>query len=408
MKIAYITAYTPFGRGETFILEEMEAVIANGVDLTIIPKNPPKDIFHKAGVKLKDKTICLPLLNLAILRSFLRKIHKAAVWDVLRTMLYQSRSLKIFLKNLAILPKAVHISKLIGSMNIGHLHAHWGSTTATMTWIISKLTNIPWSMTLHRWDITENNLMKIKVAQASFVRCISESGLHEVLELVGNEYEHKLILIHMGVSIPTRECSSVHSTSKDMIFACPANLLPVKGHRYLIKAFRLLKDMGINNYQCLFIGDGPLANEILQNIIENHLQEVVKPIGSISHERLMEMYRKREINAVVLPSIITEDGEKEGIPVSLMEAMAHGIPVISTRTGGIPELLSEGAGLLVDEKNSGKLASTLFKFLSDPVSYRELSDKGYKRVVCDFNSEINVRRLISMMASHTCMTSRRN
>ncbi len=86
-----------------------------------------------------------------------------------------------------------------------------------------------------------------------------------------------------------------------------------------------------------------------------NLGDIIIFYGAKPHERLLELYRNREIDCVVLPSIVTEKGEYEGIPVSLIEAMSYKIPVVSTNTGGIPELLEGGAGIIVEQKNPYEL-----------------------------------------------------
>jgi len=100
------------------------------------------------------------------------------------------------------------------------------------------------------------------------------------------------------------------------------------------------------------------------------------------------------VDAVVLPSITTDDNEREGIPVALMEAMAYGIPVVSTRTAGIPELISEGAGLLVGEKEAQELAGAIEKLITDEELAAEIGKRGRERVEEEFHLQKNARLLL--------------
>lgn len=398
MRIAYITAHTPYGRGEIFILEEMLGLVEAGVDLLIVPRNPPKEVFHAKAKELLDRTLWLPLLNWKILASFLLAlITRPRLWNLIWRIFRESRSFWIILKNLAVLPKATYIARTFKRLKVDHIHAHWGSTTATMAWIISELTNIPFSVTLHRWDIAENNMLKTKAERALFFRFISEDGRIEALSLVGDKYQYKFKIIHVGVRIPQKQGGINEQLSRPFTIACPANLVLKKGHKYLIKACSLLVKQGIGGFRCLIIGDGPLENAIREQIEKEGLNDFVKLLGRIPHNVLLEMYERGEVDVVVLPSIITEDKEKEGIPVALMEAMAYGIPVISTATGGIPELLNGGAGLLVPSASSEALAEAILQLMSDQELREVLRNRAIERISQEFNLQTNVQRLIALM-----------
>jgi colanic acid/amylovoran biosynthesis glycosyltransferase len=135
-----------------------------------------------------DRAVWLPLFSGQIFLAFLKTaVMKPHLWKVLTDILRHSRTPRILIKNLAVVPKAVFIADLLRQAKVRHIHAHWGSTTATMAWIASELTVIPWSMTLHRWDIAENNMLKLKVERSAFVQCISEDGRREVLRIVGEK-----------------------------------------------------------------------------------------------------------------------------------------------------------------------------------------------------------------------------
>jgi len=398
MKIAYITAHTPFGRGETFVLEEMLAIAELGVELVIIPRNPPKEVFHCSAQKLLDQTIYLPLFNLQIFLSFLKTaLLNLRFWKIIGKILRDSRTSKILVKNLAVVPKAVFIAGLLRQTGVEHIHAHWGSTTATMAWIASELTGIPWSVTLHRWDIAENNLLKLKTERAAFVRCIAEDGKREVLSIVGEAYKDKVIVVHMGVLPPDGSLLQSRQSRPEFVIACPANFVPVKGHRFLIKACAQLVEKGIQNFRCLLIGDGPLEATIRQQITELGMEEFILLLGRLPHEELLGMYARGEVDLVVLPSIVTSEGEKEGIPVALMEAMAYGIPVISTLTGGIPELLKEGAGLLVPPASATDLAKAITLVIKNEDFRKSLSRKGRERILAEFDLRKNAAALLEMM-----------
>lgn len=397
MKIIYITAQTPLGKGETFILEELFELKRQEVDLLIIPRTPTREIFHKGAENLVKGSICLPLMNGKILIKFLFSlITRARIVKVIENIFKYSRSVHILVKNLAVLPKAVYISDITKNNNVKHIHAHWGSTTSTMAYVVSRLSGIPWSFTLHRWDIKENNMLKEKVKSAKFVRCISENGKIELLRIIGTDFKDKIKVIHMGVKIPTNVGGLLFKDKEYFKIVTPANLLAVKGHKYLIEACSILVEEGIKNFECIFYGKGLMRNELKEVIKKNLLNNYIKMPGMIPHEKLIQMYENSEVDIVILPSITTKNGEHEGIPVSLMEAMAYSIPVISTNTGGIPELLFDKAGVIVEGENPKQLAIVIKKFIKNRNFREKIGRQGYERVCKKFNIQKNTEKLLEL------------
>jgi glycosyltransferase involved in cell wall biosynthesis len=278
-----------------------------------------------------------------------------------------------------------------------------------MAYIISRITGIPWSLTLHRFDIYENNLLGRKARSASFVRCISEKGKTDLLKIVGDEFSSKVKAIHMGVEVPNKHRNFIktldsnnngNNFKKSFIFCVPANLVPVKGHKYLLEACTILVQKGVK-FKCIFCGDGPLKDELKRLIQKRGLEAHVNLYGVIPHDQLMHMYEKKEVDIVILPSITTENGEFEGIPVALMEAMAFGIPVISTDTGGIPELLGDGSGIMVKEKDPKAIADSIEKLMNNPTFYSFISGEGRKKIERDFNGFKIAEKLLELFLQHT-------
>lgn len=396
MKLLFITAQTPLGKGETFILEELLELKKQKINFIIIPRSPSKEFFHKKSEKLSENIFQVPLINTKIITIFFWLfLINPVLWKILLNFIKYSRSPFIFIKNLAIFPKSVFIVGIIRKKNINHIHAHWGSTTATMAYIISKMSGISWSFTLHRWDIKEDNMLREKVKSAQFVRCISNHGKKELFEIIGEEYKEKIKVIHIGVRIPGN-ISKSRKKDKSLMIAVPANLIKVKGHKYLIEAFSNLNRKGVNNFQCTFYGKGPLKKELENLIKEKKLTGYIKITDFIPHEELIKMYNNKEIDMVILPSITTKK-DHEGIPVSLMEAMAFEIPVISTDTGGISELISNRTGVLVKEKDSKQLSEAILKIIKEKIFRKKISVNGRKKIEEDFNIENNVKILIKQI-----------
>jgi len=399
MKLLFITAKIPWGQGEAFILEEMLEIKRQGVDFLIIPRSSTKEVFHKEAERLLENAIWLPLINIEMLINLLKTLlTKISFWKILVTFIKHSRNPWIFIKNLIVSPKGIFIAKIIQKEKVKHIYAHWGSTPSTMGYIVSQITGIPWSFTLHRWDITENNLLKEKVKSATFVRVISEYGKREVVGIVGEELQDKIKIIHMGVFLPNEEqiTKKIYLNKRNYIIACVANLVEVKGHKYLIEACKILKDKKIN-FQCWIIGEGPERKNIENQIIKLGLQKEVMVIGPKPHDEIIQMYEQNKIDITVLPSVNTVTREKEGIGVALMEAMAHRVPVIGTNVGGIPELLGEGAGILVEEKRPEQLAEAIDTIIQDEALANELRNRGYEKICKEFDIAKNSKLLSKLI-----------
>ena len=397
LKIAYFTVQAPYGPGEAFIITEMLGLKAQkDVELWIAPLRPQKQIRHHAAEELVEQTLKVPLFNLKVLLGALKALFLQprqsllAVWKVIR----HSRP-GVLLKNLVVVPKSLYLGRVLREKGVQHIHAHWASTPSTCAYIASLVSGIPWSFTAHRWDIAENNMLKEKVRSAHFVRVISQDGREEMQRLTG-QCADKIKVIHMGVKV-SRIISITTKKGRVKTIVCIANLVEKKGHRYLLEACALLKSWGIK-FRCILVGDGPLRAHLQRRIQSLGLEAEVEMRGAVAHEEVLHILRD-EADVMVLPSIVTEQGEREGIPVTLMEAMAYGVPVVSTRTGGIPELLSNGAGVLVEEKNPRQLAEVLRKILKDERWAKSVATEGYRKVYHEYNSEINLHILIKEIKS---------
>jgi glycosyltransferase involved in cell wall biosynthesis len=395
-KIAFITGNTPFGKGETFILVELLALKKMGANLIVIPRDISYESFHKKAVSLRDAVVITSWFDINIAKKFLEFffVNPGLLLKIINDICLKARTIKLACKNLVVLPRAVYISKVLKENPVSHIHVHWGSTTSTMAFIISRITNIPWSLTLHRWDIYENNILKRKVGHASFTRCISERGKKDLLRIIGDELASKVKIIHMGAEIPSLSGDSIinrlngwDNPEKYFTMAVPANLVPEKGHQYLIEACNVLIRKGFDRFKIVFYGNGPLRKDLEKNVKNKNLGRHITLPGAIPHEQLTRLYQEGKIDIVILPSIITEDGDFEGIPVALMEAMGYGIPVITTNTGSIPELISDCAGIIVTDKSEDELANAIFKLIHDKQLAVKMALNGYDKVASEFAIE---------------------
>jgi colanic acid/amylovoran biosynthesis glycosyltransferase len=397
MKVAYITAQTPYGENEQFILPEIISFSNNGTEILVLPLRPDKVLFEGLEPKIvSEYTLAIPLFSKEVILLsivlFLRSPIKC--FKMLGKIILHSGSLKKIYKNLAVFGKGLAYSEVLKRHNVEHVHAHWAGTTSTAAYIAAGISDIPWSFTCHRWDIAENNMLKEKVKSSRFVRVINDNGYNEVIQIVGDLAKTKCHKLHVGINVSPEEVKGEKDKNVFTI-TVPANMVEVKGHIYLIEAINILIKKGYE-LKCNLYGDGILGNTLKNKVKALGLEKVIIFNNKLAHDKLLSIYKEGYVDCVLLPSIVTET-EKEGIPVSLMEAMAYRIPVIATDTGGIPELLTDGAGIIVKEKDPLALAEGIRCLMENKSYYEIIAQKGYNRVYEEFYLPQIVDKLIELM-----------
>jgi len=196
---------------------------------------------------------------------------------------------------------------------------------------------------------------------------------------------------HMGVKIRPERNGRPTSNGGAVKLVMVGRMVQKKGHIDAVESMIWLKQRGIS-VECDFIGDGPVFSAIESQIKILGLTDRVRLRGSLPHEETLRLVEAADI--FLLPSVTAVDGDMEGIPVSLMEAMAREIPVISTYHSGIPELIEDGvSGLLVPERSPEELAKAIATLAADPQLRARLAAAGRLRVEEWFNGDRQSKKL---------------
>jgi glycosyltransferase involved in cell wall biosynthesis len=388
----------PFGTGEAFFIPELQELIRCGHEITVLPMRKPGGIVHADAEALTKITVFAPLFGPKVGWALAQELvaHPVRTISAAIRLVKCSGSLRTLIKNIAVFPKGVWAARVARRLEVGHIHAQWAGATASMGWVASAISGIPFSFTAHRWDIPENNALALKAEAARLIRVIDEHGAAELAALV-RPNEHKIQVIHMGVVLHDLRPGSV-SARKGFRIVVAANLVEKKGHAFLIPTARMLIDRGVP-LAVDFVGDGPLRDALHRQVARAGLDNVICFVGVLPHDELIRRLRDGHWDVMALPSIVTATGEKEGIPVSLIEAMACGVPVISTTTGGIPELLGGGAGVLVPERDLTAMARELEKLYTDAGRRQALAKAGARRVAEQFAVAAVMRRFTSAIST---------
>lgn len=395
MKLAYLTASFPFGTGETFLIPEITALTKVGAELQVIPLYPRGP--RRTDWDPKSERVQILEAGLLSLRIACSAASMAAARPILSASAVSSvigGSIRHAAKNLAVTTKAMWVAREIGRAKCDHLHVHWGGTTASAGMIAARMTGISWSLTCHRWDIYENNLLAEKARSASFVRFISAKGIRDAVSLGVDE--GRAHVIRMGTTVPQEIAPLKWPRCGPLTILCPANLVPVKGHTFLFAACAELVRDGLD-IKLLLAGDGPLLPDLKAEALRLGLDHRVVFLGHLARPDLLEKYVRREVHLVVLPSVDRGGGEHEGVPVSLMEAMAYGVPVLSTRTGSIPELLPDELGLTVPQRDPHAIAEAVRYITTNQERYRALGELCRARILEGWSADAAAARLLELV-----------
>jgi glycosyltransferase involved in cell wall biosynthesis len=176
-----------------------------------------------------------------------------------------------------------------------------------------------------------------------------------------------------------------------------ANLVEKKGHTYLVQALEILRAGGLD-VRLTLVGDGPLRGALEEEARARGVADAVHFAGSRPHQEVLAMLAGGEVDVFALPSLVLEDGQREGLPFALMEALSYGIPVVSTDTAGIAELVEEGrTGFLVEQRSAAGLAAALERLARDEELRRRIGETGRAVVEERFNLHRSAAELRALM-----------
>lgn len=196
----------------------------------------------------------------------------------------------------------------------------------------------------------------------------------------------KVAVHHMGVDTKRLTFRARdNETAEPMKLLSVSRLVEKKGLADAIAAVAGLREVGLRaRYR--IVGDGPLRDELEAMVIDLGLGDVVELIGSKTQDEVQELLD--DAHVLLAPSVTAANGDQEGIPVSIMEAMAHGLPVVSTKHTGIPELVEDGvSGYLVEEHDVSALTDVLARLAQEPERWAELGRAGRAKVERDFDQD---------------------
>ena len=405
-RIAYTMSRFP-KVSETFVADEIAAVEARGVQVEILPLVHHRDpVTHSTGARLESRAHYVrpwsPRAIGALLWWLLR--HPTTTTRTLATVVAgTARSPRFLLRSVALLPQAAWFARHCDSVGVTHVHAHFATHATTNAWVIRQLTGIPYSFTAHAHDIyVDTTFLGRKICDSTTAVVISEYG-RDRMAAVAPECTERLRVLHLGVDLTEADRRRARRVPADRDrdpdrparLLCVARLDPTKGHLYLLDAVSSLVRDG-RRVELTLIGEGPDRPIVEQRISDLGLGGTVRLLGARSHDQVFDAMEAADV--VVSASVEAASGDAEGIPVTLMEAMAIGVPVVATRTAGVPELVSDGtSGVLVPQRDPAALARAVAGLLDDPDRSARLADGAATQVRASFDREVVVDELLGIL-----------
>lgn len=411
VKVAYIMSRFP-KLTETFVLYEMTEVERLGTEVEVYPLlRERQKVVHPEVQAFLPRTHFHPFLSWKILTAqwhFFRKDRARYLRTWSEVLRGTWGSANFFFGALGILPKSVRFAQEMIESGVTHIHAHFATHPALSGFIIHRLTGIPFSFTAHAADIqVDRRMLDRKVEAAAFVVAISEWNRDLMVRECGEAARGKIHVIHCGISPEVfategrEEKLDLHSKENRtrLELVSVGSLEEYKGHRYLINALRLLYELGLD-FRCRIVGEGPLRKELTAQIARAGLRERVVLLGGRPRPEVARLLAEADV--MVLASVPTPNGKQEGIPVALMEAMASGVPVVSTAISGIPELVESGkTGFLVPPADAFSLADAIEQLARSPELRRRFGEAGRQKVMREFNLRTSATALWELILNST-------
>ena len=273
-------------------------------------------------------------------------------------------------------------------LRLAHLHCHLAQQAATVGLYVHTVFGFGFSMTLHGPDEFYDAIGQFltqKIAAAEFIICISNYARSQLMMLSPYIYWNKFIVSRLGVDPQLFSPQSKTDEHDFFEILCVGRLTPAKGQHMLIDAVERLTQQG-RRVRLRLLGTGPEIASLRKQTAQNRIVDYVIFEGAMNQDRIRSFYAVADL--FCLPSFA------EGLPVVLMEAMAMGIPCVSTQITGIPELIRDGTdGLLVAPSDLDALVKALAKLMDDASLRERFSNSGRKRILKLYDLHRNVKEL---------------
>lgn len=392
-RVLYVVSQFP-SLSETFIVREITALIDRGVDIRILSlKTSRESIVQPQAAALLHRVLS-PAGRWRTLAGVLGAVIRKPLASLgfFTTMLREMwRRPATFAKSMVAIFRTLGRLDEIRSFAPELVHAPWATYPATAAWFLSRLLDRPFSFTSRAHDIfIEDHMMARKLQSASLAVAITDYNVRFMARWMPAPGAIPVHVIHSSLDFSGLPYSPGGRLPGKLLSV--GRLVPMKGFDILLTALAELRTRGVE-FNCTVIGEGEERSRLESLRATLGLDGVVEFPGAMPQDEVVR--HMTDSTLMVLPCVVAPNGQSDGIPNVLMESMATGLPVISTRISGIPELVEDGvSGRLVAAGDAIALADAVQALLLDPRQRERFAAAGRHKVERDFNVRIEAGRLL--------------
>ena len=400
---------------QTFVLNEILALEAIGVSIQIFALINP----HEAVVQSQVSQVQAPVnyLDDAIkprpfrtmlkenivvagryFREYIGSLSYIAANRGIDRGYTASTRWECFLQAISFIYQSIRIEERTGK-KLDHLHAHFAHDPTLVAYLVHRIMGISFSFTAHARDLYQvpEKVLAERIRRARVVVTCCRVNLDYLNRIVPSE-SAKFFLVYHGVNLkdfhPQPESVTSPASGYPIILSV-GRLVEKKGFQDLLQALLIVKNRG-ERFRCQIYGDGPLCLQLKTWIKEHGMVDDIVLHGDRAQQELISVYQNSSL--FILTPIQTEDGDRDGIPNVLLEAMAVGLPVITTAVAGIPELVEHSKnGFLYQPHDVEGIASGIIELLRDEAKGRELGQAAAQKVAEQFDIVQAANRLKALL-----------
>ena len=374
--------------GQTFCYREVAELERQGINVHVFSIRRPVDEPEQDWDQGIVGRVCYLPEEKPLVAEIDRVLKTGAVSDEVRAAVKDWGRQSDFLR----LYQAVYVGLRMRQQGLHHVHAHFAGMAARTAYWIKRFFGIPFSFTAHANDIFAPRDFAVSLAKlfesASAVVTVSDFSVRQLQERFPDSAA-KIHRVYNGVDVSRFSPADFKGTVP--VVCSIGRLIEKKGFGDLIAACSLLRDDG-RAFECRIIGEGPLEQELRAQIAAAGLEKLVQLTGPRTQAQIAPELAGS--TAFVLPCRRERDGGMDNLPTVIMEAMAAGLPVISTPLAGVPEMVeNETSGELVPEQDPAALAAAIARLMDDPQRARQLGEQGRQIARQKFAIDESARQL---------------
>lgn len=398
MKILHLVSTFP-PLTHTFVLREISLLRKSGLDVVIgelrpLHRNRPAEDFEELSPLVsRARWFSVDMFSGLFLFAF-RKPDR--LFECLRIALNSLSRPQYLTRVIYILFSSMRLAYRFRNAKLGLVQADFLHTEALAARFLKSLLGVPYALTVytvfaHYPQTVVNGL----VDEASFL-VADTIQVRDFLKSLGVS-PLRIHLVRNGISVSEFSRRARPQTPGPPIILGVGSLYPKKGFHVLLSACALLHQRGIE-FRCVIIGDGG-ERKRLESLIETlGLTESVEMLGYLSFSELRDWYYRATVLA--MPSVISPEGETDGLPTVVIEALASGLPVVGTETGGIPEVICDGLnGFLVSADAPEQLADRIQTLLERPDLRERFGLEGRRLIEQEFSLEGKIEMLRDLVST---------